>query len=160
MKKLCTSFLIMTITWATFAQTSTIRGSITDTEGSPLPFVNIFLKGQTVGSNSDTEGVFEIRDIPFGNHILVATAVGIQKYEQPISPKPEDKNLVIHVKMQPADERLEEIVVTGTMKEVRRSESPAPIEVYQAKFFLKNPTPNLFEKYTQFFDSKPTHASV
>ncbi len=68
--------------------------------------------------------------------------------------------MVIHVKMQPADERLEEIVVTGTMKEVRRSESPAPIEVYQAKFFLKNLTPNLFEKYTQFFDSKPTHASV
>ena len=81
MKNLCTSFLIMTITWATFAQTSTIRGSITDTEGSPLPFVNIFLKSQTVGSNSDSEGVFEIRDIPFGNHILVATAVGIQKYE-------------------------------------------------------------------------------
>ena len=120
-----------------------------------MPFVNIFLKGQTTGSNSDTEGVFKIQDLPSGNHILVASAVGFQKYEQPISLKPADKTLIVHIKMQSADERLEEVVVTGTMKEVRRSESPAPIEVYQAKFFLKNPTPNLFESLTSVNGVRP-----
>jgi outer membrane receptor for ferrienterochelin and colicins len=36
-------------------------------------------------------------------------------------------------------------VVTGTLKEVRRIESPVPVEVYSPAFFRKNPTPNIFE---------------
>lgn len=40
---------------------------------------------------------------------------------------------------------LDEVVVTGSMREVRKSESIVPVEIYSAKFFQKNPTPNLFE---------------
>lgn len=42
-------------------------------------------------------------------------------------------------------ENLDEIVVTGTMKAVRKSDSPVPIEIYTPKFFQKNPTPSLFD---------------
>ena len=42
-------------------------------------------------------------------------------------------------------ESLDEIVVTGTMKAVRKSDSPVPIEIYTPKFFQKNPTPSLFD---------------
>lgn len=40
---------------------------------------------------------------------------------------------------------LDEVVVTGTMKEVSRAESPIPVEIITSKFFKKNPTPSLFE---------------
>jgi outer membrane receptor for ferrienterochelin and colicins len=40
---------------------------------------------------------------------------------------------------------LEEVVVSGTMKPMRRLESPVAVEVYTANFFRKNPTPSLFE---------------
>ena len=40
---------------------------------------------------------------------------------------------------------LEEMVVTGTMKAVRRSDSPIPVEILTPQFFRKNPTPCLFE---------------
>lgn len=43
------------------------------------------------------------------------------------------------------DERLNEVVITGTQKEVNRLESPVPVEIYTAKFFKKNPTPSIFE---------------
>ena len=36
-------------------------------------------------------------------------------------------------------------MITGTMREVSRPESPVPIEVYSHKFFRSNPAPNLFE---------------
>ena len=39
---------------------------------------------------------------------------------------------------------LDEVVVSGTMKEVTRMNSPIPIEVYTPVFFRRNPTPNLF----------------
>lgn len=40
---------------------------------------------------------------------------------------------------------LEEMVVTGTMKLSKRSDSPIPVEVVTHQFFRKNPAPCLFE---------------
>lgn len=43
------------------------------------------------------------------------------------------------------NDTLNEVVVTGTMKEMTRKDSPIPVEVITSKFFQKNPTPSLFE---------------
>jgi outer membrane receptor for ferrienterochelin and colicins len=43
------------------------------------------------------------------------------------------------------NKELAELVITGTMREVSRPESPVPIEVYSHKYFRSNPAPNLFE---------------
>lgn len=43
------------------------------------------------------------------------------------------------------DGEIDEVVVTGTMKAVKRSESAVPVEVYTTTFLRKNPTPSLFE---------------
>src|SRR5690554_840595 len=43
------------------------------------------------------------------------------------------------------DDTLEEMVISGTMKPVLRSESLVPVEVYTPTFFKKNPTSNVFE---------------
>lgn len=40
---------------------------------------------------------------------------------------------------------LEDVVVTGTMKEVSKINSPVLVEVYTPAFFKKNPTANIFE---------------
>jgi len=40
---------------------------------------------------------------------------------------------------------LNEVVVSGTLKPVRKLESPVPVEVYSQAFFRKNPTPSIFE---------------
>lgn len=37
------------------------------------------------------------------------------------------------------------MVITGTMRAVKRSASPVPVEVYTPKFFMKNPTPCIFD---------------
>lgn len=40
---------------------------------------------------------------------------------------------------------MEEIVVSGTLKPVRRMESPVAVEVYSSQFLKKNPVPSIFE---------------
>ena len=40
---------------------------------------------------------------------------------------------------------IDEVVISGTMKAVRRLETPVPVEVYTPTFLKKNPTPNVFE---------------
>ncbi len=155
MKKNYLLFLIWVLPIGIFSQTGTVSGIIVDAESHALPFANIFLKGQNNGCVSDTEGVFKMSQIALGNYIVVASAVGFQSFEQAISVKSALQPVLLSIKMLPTDEHLQEVVVTGTMKEVRRSESPAPIEVYQAKFFLKNPTPNLFESLTSVNGVRP-----
>lgn len=43
------------------------------------------------------------------------------------------------------NDTLVEVVITGTMKEMTRKDSPVPVEIITSKFFRKNPTPSLFE---------------
>ncbi len=43
------------------------------------------------------------------------------------------------------NDTLVEVVITGTMKEMTRKDSPVPVEIITSKFFKKNPTPSLFE---------------
>ncbi|WP_348798186.1 TonB-dependent receptor plug domain-containing protein [Flavobacterium adhaerens] len=40
---------------------------------------------------------------------------------------------------------LNEVVITGTLKPVKRLESAVPVEVYTPVFFKKNPTPSIYE---------------
>ena len=40
---------------------------------------------------------------------------------------------------------MDQVVITGTMRAVKRSESPVPVEVYTPKFFFKNPSPAIFD---------------
>jgi len=44
-----------------------------------------------------------------------------------------------------SDASLGEVVISGTMRTVRKSASAIPVESYSPKFFLKNPTPSLFD---------------
>jgi outer membrane receptor for ferrienterochelin and colicins len=44
-----------------------------------------------------------------------------------------------------AQNELNEVVVSGTLKPVKRLESPVPVEVYTPAFFRKNPTPSIFD---------------
>jgi outer membrane receptor for ferrienterochelin and colicins len=45
----------------------------------------------------------------------------------------------------PKLQEMDEVVVSGGLKEVTRMKSPIPVERYNASFFRKNPSPHLFE---------------
>ncbi len=50
---------------------------------------------------------------------------------------------------------IDDVVITGTLKPVSRSESPVAVEIYSQKFFRKNPTPNIFEAIAMVNGIKP-----
>ncbi|RYZ23051.1 MAG: TonB-dependent receptor [Chitinophagaceae bacterium] len=50
---------------------------------------------------------------------------------------------------------LDEVVVSGTLKPVRRLESPVAVEVYSAQYFRRNPTSSLFESMQQVNGVRP-----
>src|SRR4051812_27846900 len=60
---------------AAFAQKRTVSGKITDKSGKPVPFVNVTVKGTTVGTTSNSDGVYSIA-LPEKSNTLVFTFVG------------------------------------------------------------------------------------
>jgi outer membrane receptor for ferrienterochelin and colicins len=51
----------------------------------------------------------------------------------------------VQILLIPDHREMDAIVVTGTMKPVKRLESPVNVEVYTPQFFKKNPAPSIFE---------------
>ncbi|SKB53213.1 TonB-dependent receptor [Maribacter arcticus] len=128
---------------STYSQEVTLSGSVTS-ENSPAPFVNIYLKNTELGTSSNENGGFELKNIPPGKYTLIASTIGYIPFSQSIVVKKEQEQF-INIDLKPSIESLDEMVVTGTMKPVSRLESPVPVEVYKPSFFKKNPTASIFE---------------
>lgn len=73
--------------------------------------------------------------------MLLISGIGYKTLRKEIT----DLNTHLHIELTEDIAELEAVVVTGTMKEVTKMNSPIPIEVFAPSFFIKNPTPNIFE---------------
>lgn len=71
---------ISSITAQNNGLTQSIRGTITDNaSGAPLPYVSVgLLDMPEIGTTTDEDGNFTLRNIPIGRHTLQATSVGYE----------------------------------------------------------------------------------
>lgn len=125
------------------AQTGTVKGTVMS-DGKPVEFVVVGLTGTGYSSVTDKNGVFQLKNIPFGKYEIQFSLVGYEKGKRNLSVSSADE-IVIKQIIAPSENSLNTVVVTGTMKEISRLESPIPVEVLTPKLFQKNPTPSLFE---------------
>lgn len=142
LKSISTAIFAMTVQLS-MAQTATISGKIIS-ESKPVEFANVFLKGTQIGSATDTSGRYQIKNVPAGTYQIEVTAIGFAKSSKTFTTKA-DENLKIDFDLTSSQSSLNEVVITGTMKEVNRLESPVNVEVYTPTYFKKNPTPNIYE---------------
>tara|TARA_R110002050_G_scaffold48356_3_gene112463 strand:+ start:12222 stop:14504 length:2283 start_codon:yes stop_codon:yes gene_type:complete len=139
--KLFICILLFLITNIASAQESKITGTVNG-NGTPIAFANILIVGTTIGTSTDENGNFRIEKNKPGSCTLIISAIGYESKSITITEN-NSQNILINLKE--TSEQLEEMVVTGTLKAVRRSESPVPVEVYSTTFLKKNPTANIFE---------------
>lgn len=137
------SAAMMLISVFSQAQTASISGKVT-TKNDPVAFANVFIKGTQLGSSTDIDGNFVIKNIPSGTVTVVVSSLGFDREEKTIT-LAANENAVLNFDLTENDATLDEVVISGTMKEVSKLESPVPVEVYTAKFFKSNPNPTIFE---------------
>ncbi len=129
------------------AQSLSISGLISDEDG-PLPLVIIELKNDSSQhvekTQSTLDGEFKFENLSSGKYTLRAAAINYKPTVQKITLGSESLN-GLKVSMETSEIMLEETVISGTMEETSKKESPVPVEVYTPKFFKKNPNPSLFE---------------
>ncbi len=124
MKKI-TLILFACITSFCFSQ-QTVTGLITDSDGSPLPGVNIIIKGTNNGTTSDFDGKYSIEVTP--ENTLVYSYVGFNTKEVLVQGQ-----TTINVTLS-SGAQLEEIILVGSRALPRsNTTSSLPVDVLPAK---------------------------
>ena len=124
------------------AQSSAITGHITG-DGKVLEAASVKIKSGA-GCVTDSSGFFSLKNLRAGFYTVTFSRVGYTSQTSTISLK-DGEEKEINIALAEAGSSMNEVVVTGTLKEVKRMESPVPVEVYSPAFFRKNPTPNIFD---------------
>ncbi|MBA2761321.1 MAG: TonB-dependent receptor, partial [Segetibacter sp.] len=141
------SFLIITyislFTLSVSAQRGNISGTVTSGM-NPGSYATVVLQNTPLASVADSSGYFQIKEVLAGSYTISISLLGYQRSTKRIMVR-DKENLKIDFDLTPTSNDLDAVVVTGTLKEVRRIESPVPVEVYTPQFFRKNPTPNIFD---------------
>ena len=124
-----------------FAQT--ISGKISAKNGEEIPYANVYLKQTKMGTSTNENGFYELKNVPKDTYTLIVSSIGYQTKSIKIN-FINDKNILQNITLLD-DNSLDEIVVSGTLRPVSKTNSPVPVEVYSETFFRKNPTPSIFE---------------
>lgn len=143
-RKLLLGLLLITLSLCAIGQTGSVSGVLTS-ESTAIELANIGLLNTAYGEVSDANGRFSIQNVPYGDYKLVVSMVGYERITQRIRLTASAPHLSLTFDLVEKVNELEDVVVSGTLKEVSKLESPVPVEVYSKKFFKANPTPSIFE---------------
>jgi len=123
------------------AQTGRIAGKVTDVYGYSLEAATVSVPKLKTGTSTDSAGLYRLDNIPYGSWIVEVSHTGYTTGKATVTVKSDA--VIYDAVLEP--EMMAEVVITGTMKEVSKMESPVPVEVYTARFFKANPTPSIFD---------------
>jgi len=109
----------------------TIKGKVTDTSGSALPYMNVLVKGTSTGTTTSDSGEFSltVKGLPV---TIVVSSIGFKTKEVKVT-----SNSFLNIAIEEGDESLGEIIITGSRTAPRSStDSPLPIDVVGVKELL------------------------
>jgi TonB-linked SusC/RagA family outer membrane protein len=121
-----------------FSQDRTVSGKVTSTEdGSPIPGVNVVVKGTTTGAVTDLDGNYTV-SVPTDGGILVFTFIGLVSQEIEVGSRG-----TIDLSMESDAEQLAEVVVTAVGIEREKRTIGYGIDVIENEELIKSRSTNV-----------------
>ena len=146
-------FILCVVSQMSFGQNAKLKGVITSA-GESVIYANVILEGTTFATVTDVLGAYELSSVPPGEYKLLVTMIGFKPVNQTIVLTP-NKTSIANITMEEEVISLDMVVITGTMEEVYKTDSPVAVEVYSQEFFKSNPTPSIFESLQQINGVRP-----
>lgn len=137
-KQLCMCIMLMLFfTTAIKAQNTKTDANIVGhvaSNGHHIPFANVVVKGTTIGTVTDETGHYQLINLPEGEFMIRATAVGYQPNEVKVTVKAKE---TFEVKFQLKEDvmNLEELVVTANRSEQKRTQAPVIVNTISTELF-------------------------
>lgn len=132
MKNLIKLFLLLISSFA-YSQV-TVKGTVTDEKNNPVPFVNIVIVGQNIGTTTDMDGKYQIKLNLTGEHKIKIDFVGYSSQTKTISVTEDSTENFILVE---GVQTLDEVVLTATSTKRSQKETPISITSISAKELTK-----------------------
>lgn len=142
--KITATIVMFLICFTAFSQQSTALSGQIMCNGAAVSFVTISLNSKKYQTQSDTTGKYNFTGIAPGNYKITIAGMEFQPLSKNTVVKL-NETTIVNFDLKLAENSINEVVVSGTLKAVKRLESPVPVEVYSPVFFKKNPTASIFE---------------
>ena len=136
--------LIFLVAYFSYAQEKKIVSGFVSSEKKAIPDASIVIMGTNYKTKTDSLGTYTLKNIPEGTYKIQVIANSFQTLRKNIIVK-KDGNTIVDFELSNTENQLNEVVVSGTLKAVKRLESAVPVEVYSPIFFKKNPTASIYE---------------
>jgi len=133
-------FILLFIIIGNSAFSQSIKGNVTS-DGQPLSNAVITLN-RNIKTVSDSIGAFRFQNLAPGKYDITISYTGFKNQKKNV--QLDSLDVIVNFDLKETN-TLDEVVITGTLKAVTRTESPVPVEIYKPAFFKKNPTSNIFE---------------
>lgn len=112
------ALLLTTLAIPSVAQTAVVSGKVRDAAtNEPLPFANVFINQTTIGTATDAQGNYTLKNVPAGVNEMVFSFVGYTPYQTKIQLK-DGESKQLDIRLQADDIQLENVEVKGTRDKV------------------------------------------
>ena len=112
-----------------YSQKGTIRGFVSDkNSGEPIMFCNVTIDGTSFGSQTDLNGMYNLSQIPSGDHKIVVTFVGYEKYTKNISIN-NGEILNLNIELNTSTVKIDEIEISADRLEMKTDVKAASIKI-------------------------------
>lgn len=140
MRKLLLSLMAVLLVSATaLAQTRTISGTVTDSNGDPLPNASVVVKGTSIGTVTLDDGRFSLA-IPTTARTLVVSAIGMAAQEVAIGA---GNTYNFRLSSESAD--LDEVVIVGYGSARKRTDVPGSFTKVDGEVVNYKPSANMLD---------------
>jgi outer membrane receptor for ferrienterochelin and colicins len=120
---------------AVYSQNYTLSAVVKSTKNEVLPFASVSIKGTTDGTSTDENGFFTL-DVKNEKVDLQISSVGYKTFRKTINVSSIHTE-PLKIKLTSLAYDLDQVVVTGTMRETFLSASPVKVDVISQKFLKK-----------------------
>lgn len=123
-------FLSCFLLFSFFVSAQVVKGKVKSTNGNAVPFATIFIKGTSQGTTADKFGNYRIK-AKENKLVLVVSSVGFLSERKNIFVKSSEEKTVDFT-LTETSEIIDEVIVTGTRTDKRRTNSPVIVNVINA----------------------------
>ncbi|NOU58385.1 TonB-dependent receptor [Marinifilum caeruleilacunae] len=99
-----------------------------------IPFVNVTIKGTTIGTSTDGTGHYRLVNLPVGKLTVVVSGLGYKTSEKIITTEA-DKTIEVKFEIEEDALGIDEVVVTGDKGASKRTESPVIVSSLSPALF-------------------------
>ncbi len=107
-------FLLIFSCFSTSGFSTTLSGLVTEEGDKPLPFVNVYLQGTTIGTTANIAGKFSL-DLKPGSYDLVFRLIGYKQHVEKITVA--ESPVLLNVKLFPEAYQLKEVHVNASAED-------------------------------------------